>query len=271
MKRAKWGQDEWGNHAADAVAEWAYSAAAEISARLCSGEGWQLQSRGQRAADAARSAVFERVSEVHREKYMSEAGSRGVRLPAGVDWRATAASLGWLGKWAIRARNIKRMWRKLFTGDERTRKFSSMAATNGVREDGRCRRGCRCSETLWHAVIGCTADGLGARRAKFYEQYRDGLKGKGFDVEKVIRVLKQRLEWGRRGEVQVVGEGGEREVECVIFGFVPEWLARGVEQALGDDEQVDEWLKSHGGFMKKWFWGQWKEFREGDDSGDESE
>ena len=30
-----------------------------------------------------------RVSEVHREKYLLEAGARGVRVPEGVDWRAT--------------------------------------------------------------------------------------------------------------------------------------------------------------------------------------
>ena len=128
---------------ADAVAEWAYEAQAEITAQLCAGRGWRLYKGGEMAADSVRQAVLSRVSEVHREQYMLEAGSRGVRLPAGVDWKATGDSLGWTGKWSIRARNVKRMWRKLMTGDERVRKFATMTGVEGPRRDGRCRRGCR--------------------------------------------------------------------------------------------------------------------------------
>jgi len=84
MKRKEWGQDEWGNHVADAVAEWAYGAEAEITTQLCSERGWQLYRRGERAADSLRGAVMDRVSEVHREKYLLEAGARGVRVPEGV-------------------------------------------------------------------------------------------------------------------------------------------------------------------------------------------
>ena len=41
------------------------------------------------------------------------------------------------------------------------------------------------------------------------------------------------------------------EVEGLIFGFVPEWLAR---------EAMDKWLKRHGAFAKEWFWSLWKKF-----------
>jgi hypothetical protein len=271
MKRKEWGQDEWGNHVADAVAEWAYGAKAEITTQLCSERGWQLYRRGERATDALRGAVMDRVSEVHREKYLSEAGARGVRVPEGVDWRATGVSLGWQGKWEIRARNIKRMWRKLVTGEERLRKFRGMEPTQGVRDDGRCRWGCRCRETLWHAVVGCTVGKLGVSRAEFYAQYEKGVSGGGYDVAKVVRLMQQRLVCGGQGGWRVVGRASERETECILFGFIPEWLARGAEEAIGDEGQVEEWLKKHGAFMKKWFWRQWKEFREEEGGDSEGE
>ena len=40
---------------------------------------------------------------------------------------------------------------------------------------------------------------------------------------------------------------------------------------LGEEGQVEEWLRKHGAFMKRWFWRQWKEFREEEGSDSEGE
>ena len=62
--------------------------------------------------------------------------------------------------------------------------------------------------------------------------------------------------------LSIIGRGERPEVECVLFGFVPCWLERGVAAGLGDDEKVDKWLGAHGRFMRDWFWKQWKAFKE---------
>ena len=103
------------------------------------------------AADAARSAILERVVDMHRDDYMRTALKRGVRVPAGVDWKATAVSLGWLGNPEMRAAKSKRMWRKLLTSEERMQKFSGMDSDERT-ADGKCRYGCRCNESVWYAI-----------------------------------------------------------------------------------------------------------------------
>ena len=84
-------------------------------------------------------------------------------------------------------------------------------------------------------------------------------------------MMRQRLVWGGQGGWRVVGEASERETECILFGFIPEWLARGAEEAIGEEDQVEKWLRKHGAFMKRWFWRQWKEFREEEGSDSEGE
>ena len=70
--------------------------------------------------------------------------------------------------------------------------------------------------------------------------------------------------WRVGGEFAVVGRGERPEVECVLFGFVPCWLERGVAEGLRDDGEVDKWLRAHGRFIRDWFWKQWKAFRDVD-------
>ena len=118
--------------------------------------------------------------------------------------------------------------------------------------------------------MGCAKGELGEERAQFYAQYEKAMKDRKFDVRKVVRVMRERLRWAKGGGVEVVGGGDIREVECVIFGFIPVWLVRGVERALKDEEKVAEWLRRHGAFMKQWFWKQWREFREEEANDDES-
>ena len=48
--KPKWSMDDWGYHVADRVAEAAYGSEVEITQWLCSGVGWRLRSKGQRAA-----------------------------------------------------------------------------------------------------------------------------------------------------------------------------------------------------------------------------
>ena len=222
-----------------------------------------MRAAGERAFDAVKQAMDVRVSQVYRDAYVRKLEARGNRAAAGVDWEATKVALGWLGRWDIRAANVKRMWRKLLTGEERQRKFRGMASDTGARADGRCRWGCRCKETLWHAVVGCTKRKLGEQRAKFLKDYHAAVGGGNFDVGAVVRIMKSRMQWKVRGDFVVVGGEERPEVECIIFGFVPCWLEREVAAAFGDDDKVTQWLRAHGKFVKQWFWRQWKDFKAG--------
>ena len=134
-----------------------------------------------------------------------------------------------------------------------------MHTDSGARPDGRCRWGCRCSETLWHVVSACKQQELGTLRLRFYADYAKGVGHKSYDVSRVISVMKQRLDWGNDGRAQVLG-AQSGAVECLLFGFVPEWLMMEVERWM-DDEAIDSWLRRHGQFVKDWFWRVWKQFK----------
>ena len=259
--KIKWSMDDWGNHVADRVAEAAYGSTVEITRWLCTGAGWRLRSGDQRAADSARSAMKERVAEVHRVEYMRTAPQRGVRVPAGVDWKATATSLGWQGEPKMRAGNVKRMWRKLLTSEERFRKFKGMDS-NKRTADGSCRYGCKCKESLWHAIAECAGpeQQLVAARAELYTSYVDKVGDRGLSVDAVLGQLRRRMELDRTGRIRVQRGYNPAEVEGVIFGFVPEWLAQEAAGAYTEADAMDKWLKRHGAFIKGWFWSLWKKF-----------
>ena len=95
------------------------------------------------------------------------------------------------------------------------------------------------------------------------DDYRAAMKGKGFDEKAVLQVMSERMKWRSGGEFSIIGRGDRPEVECVLFGFVPCWLERGVAGRLRDDTMMDKWLRAHGKFVKGWFWEQWKGFRDG--------
>ena len=65
------------------------------------------------------------------------------------------------------------------------------------------------------------------------------------------------------GTMRAIGGGGARETECMLFGFVPEWLSEAVYEASDSEDAAKDWAKKHGEFMSKWFWGQWQGFRGG--------
>ena len=58
----------------------------------------------------------------------------------------------------------------------------------------------------------------------------------------------------KAGRIRVKRGYNSAEVEGVIFGFVPEWLAREAAGTYTDPDAMDKWLKRHRAFVKGWFW-----------------
>ena len=239
----------------------AYGSELEFTAGLQGVEGWHLRSRGEPATGSVKEAVEERMAESYRERYVLEAEQRGMQVPIGVHWHATAVSLGFQGNLKIRAGNIKRMWRKLLTRSEIRRKFYRMERFTATQKRGRCRHGCGCTETAWHAIAECEKAGNSQNRQRFFEAYQRATEGKGCEIGEIVRELRKRLLVRRNGSFRSTARVDRRAVECVVFGFVPGWLSEEATRHTKDEDEYDQWLRRHGRFMKKWFWQQWRDFK----------
>ena len=68
------------------------------------------------------------------------------------------------------------------------------------------------------------------------------------------------MELDKAGRIRVQRGYKSAEVEGLIFGFVPEWLAQEAAGAYTEADAMDKWLKRHGAFIKGWFWSLWKKF-----------
>ena len=66
------------------------------------------------------------------------------------------------------------------------------------------------------------------------------------------------MELDRTGRIRVQRGYNPAEVEGVIFGFVPEWLAREAAGTYTDPDAMGKWPRRRGAFIKGWFWSLWK-------------
>ena len=92
-------------------------------------------------------------------------------------------------------------------------------------------------------------------RAELYTAYAGKVGDRGLSVQ-----LRRRMELDRTGRIRVQRGYNPAEVEGVIFGFVPEWLAQEAARTYTEADAMDKWLKRHGAFIKGWFWSLWKKF-----------
>ena len=120
-----------------------------------------------------------------------------------------------------------RMWRKVLTGAESARKFNGM--NKAMMET--CRHGCKCKETIWHAVAVCVKLDLGQARRDLLQKYKKHMEQGQGQVWRVVAELERRVAV-TAGGVLINCDAQDEAAEMMVFGFVPVWLAQAIAQAI---------------------------------------
>jgi hypothetical protein len=271
---ADWTETEWGNRAADIIADDMYvSGEDSLVGALTQPTGWALVHGGLTAGEITIDILLRAIGDQDILEYAAEKGIGGEEYGS-VDWHMTEAMVGWCGATQpqLRASNARRMWEQYQTRTQRARHGQSAGrlAKRGPKDKRHltCLMGCGAQENLWHVLGVCRcAQGYVAARESMLREYNDCMQRptKGDEGMRSIMRTQPAIQLNKfiqlRNGVWTPARRThphKKSIQLLLRGIAPHWL-RDVFTSCGvTDEDMDAAARRHGEFVSGWVKNLWQ-------------